>query len=69
MAKTEEKRGRGRPANFPGQETTARLYKLPGTTIALVEQEAERINKSLGITIDGLIQRGFNAVNRKRKTK
>ena len=67
----EVKRTRGRPANFPGVETTPRLYNLPNTTLALVEAEAARRgdgdkNEAIGITIDRLIRAGFKEVNRKR---
>ena len=68
MAKQIEqpKRGRGRPANFPGQNVTARLYKLPNTTIALVEAEAARREEPLGVTIDRLLLRGHKEFSRKR---
>ena len=71
--KTEQpKRERGRPANFPGQDVTARLYKLPNTTIALVEAEAAKRgtdgrSEPLGITIDRLIRKGHKEFNRNRK--
>jgi len=68
---TEEKRGRGRPANFPGQEVTARLYKLPNTTIEAAEEARKTLSgdrlEPIGVTIDRLINRGLREVNRRNR--
>jgi len=60
---------RGRPANFPGVETSKRLYNLPTETIEMIEQVAENSEQPIGVALDRLIRRGFAQVNRKRSRK
>lgn len=59
--KQEETRGRGRPSNFPGVKTIARLYKLPTETVQMVETLAEERDENLAVTLDAMIRRAFNA--------
>jgi len=71
-ANTEEKRGRGRPANFPKDvETIARLYKLPVATVEAAEQARKTLPgdrlEPIGVTIDRLINRGLREVNRRNR--
>lgn len=71
MSKTEEAvvRGRGRPANFPGEKVAARMYKLPVKTIEMVEQIAAEREQNLGVVLDAMIRRAFNDATRKRSKK
>jgi hypothetical protein len=62
----EEKRGRGRPSNFPGVQTVTRLYKLPAETVEMIEKLAESREQPLGVVLDAMIRRAFNEANRKR---
>jgi len=68
MSKTEEVviRGRGRPVNFPGEKVAARMYKLPVTTIEMVEQIAAVREQNLGVVLDAMIRLAFNDATRKR---
>lgn len=59
-------RRRGRPANFPGRDTKARLYHLPLETIEMVEAEAARKSEPIGVALDRLIAKAFKDLNRKR---
>ena len=65
----EEKRGRGRPSNFPGVKTATRLYKLPEDSIAMIEKLAELRGQPLGVVLDAMIRRAFNESNRKRTAR
>ena len=65
----EEKRGRGRPANFPGVETVTRLYKLPAETVEMIETLAEQRGQNLGVVLDAMIRRAFKISSRKRTPK
>lgn len=62
----EEKRGRGRPANFPGVKVVTRLYKLPAETVKMIETLAENREQPLGVVLDAMIRRAFNDATRKR---
>lgn len=66
---TETVARRGRPANFPGQETTKRLYNLPTETIEMIENEAARREQPIGVVVDALVRRGFKEANRGRKNR
>lgn len=63
----ETKRGRGRPSTFPADvETKAAGYKLPVTTLTLVDEVAERME----INKNGLVDRALRAyLTRKTRTK
>lgn len=67
MSNATETKRRGRPRNFPGQETVARLYHLPTETIDMIAAEAERKDEPVGVTVDRLIRSGFANFNRSRK--
>ncbi len=69
MSQVEEKRGRGRPANFPGVKTVTRLYKLPKETVAMIEQLAADREQPLGVVLDAMIRRAFNEATRKRAAR
>lgn len=58
-------RGRGRPQNFPGVDTVTRLYNLPASTIALVEELAERRQENLGVTVNAMLLRAHKEMTRK----
>lgn len=60
---TETKRGRGRPATFPAQETKMAGYNLPTSTLELVRRAAAKreINQNL------LVNRALLAYVRERK--
>lgn len=66
VTKQEEKRGRGRPSNFPGVKTATRLYKLPTETVEMIEKLAELREQPLGVVLDAMIRRAFNESSRKR---
>jgi hypothetical protein len=65
----EEKRGRGRPSNFPGVKTVTRLYKLPTETVEMIEKLAELRGQPLGVVLDAMIRRAFNESARKRTAR
>jgi len=67
--KTDETRGRGRPANFPGVKTVTRLYKLPTETVEMIEKLAELRDQPLGVVLDTMIRRAFNESARKRTAR
>jgi hypothetical protein len=60
---TEVKRGRGRPASFPNQETKMAAYCLPITTLESLQAGA----KARGITQNALVDRALRAYLRSRK--
>jgi len=62
------KRGRGRPANFPGQSTVARLYNLPTDTVEGISAEAKRRAVPVGVLVNDLLSRAMREINRKRKS-
>lgn len=66
MSQTEEKRGRGRPSNFPGQKVISRLYKLPTETVEMIEKLAADREQPLGVVLDAMVRRAFNDATRKR---
>jgi len=65
----EEKRGRGRPSNFPGVKTVTRLYKLPTETVDMIEKLAADRDQPLGVVLDAMIRRAFNEATRKRAAR
>jgi len=69
VQKQEEKRGRGRPSNFPGVKTVTRLYKLPTETVEMIEKLAELREQPLGIVLNTMIQRAFKDAVRQRSPK
>lgn len=69
MSQVEEKRGRGRPSNFPGVKTLPRLYKLPAETVKMVEQLAADREQPIGVVLDAMIRRAFNDATRKRAAR
>lgn len=69
MSQVEEKRGRGRPANFPGVKTVTRLYKLPTETVDMIEKLAADREQPLGVVLDAMIRRAFNEATRKRASR
>jgi len=66
MSQSDEKRGRGRPSNFPGVKTVTRLYKLPTETVEMIEKLAADRDQPLGVVLDAMIRRAFNDATRKR---
>lgn len=67
MSEATVARGPGRPANFPGQKTTAFLAKIPVETKAMVTTLAERRDEPIGVTLDRMIRRAFAEASRSRK--
>jgi hypothetical protein len=67
---TETKRGRGRPASFPNQETKMAGYNLPVETLDLVTEAVEKRNKDRGnkprINQNQLVDRALRAYLRQR---
>ena len=59
---TQVKRGRGRPAAFPGVETSMAGFNLPDTTLARLAAGA----KSRGITQNALVARAIEAYLRRK---
>lgn len=55
------KRGRGRPATFPNQDTKMAGYNLPTSTLELVRKAAEK----RGINQNALVERALRAYLRK----
>lgn len=49
---TEVKRGRGRPASFPNQETKPSGYSLPVATLKLVEDAAVAKEVNRNVIVD-----------------
>lgn len=67
--KQEEKRGRGRPSNFPGVKTVTRLYKLPEETVEMIETLAANREQPLGVVLDAMIRRAFKDATRSKAKK
>ena len=64
---TEEKRGRGRPATFPGQETVNVLSNIPTTTRDMLREVAAKRGETINATLDRFIQNGHKAATQNRK--
>jgi hypothetical protein len=63
---TEEKRGRGRPASFPGVDTVAMLARIPTETQDMLRQVAAKRGEPINVTLDRFIRNGFKDANRTR---
>lgn len=63
-SKTEPKRGRGRPANFPGVKTIAVLYSLPVETAEMVKAIAAKREQPIGIVVNTMIEQSFKRMSR-----
>lgn len=59
---TETKRGRGRPASFPGQETRMAGFNLPTATLKRLAEGAE----TRKVTQNALVDRAVNAYLRRK---
>lgn len=59
---TQTKRGRGRPASFPGQETRMAGFNLPVSTLERLSAGAEK----RGITQNALVARAVEAYLRRK---
>jgi len=66
--KTEEKRGRGRPASFPNTDTVALLARIPVATREQLRQVAERREEPINVTLNRFIEQGFKNATRSRKS-
>ena len=60
------KRGRGRPASFPGIETVAFLAKIPQTSREMVRELAKKRGENIDQTLAKLIERGHKDAFRSR---
>lgn len=60
------KRGRGRPASFPGIETVAFLAKIPQTAREMVRELAKKRGENIDQTLNRLIERGHKDAFRSR---
>ena len=60
---TEVKRGRGRPASFPNQDTKMAGFNLPTATLELLATGA----KARGVTQNAVVDRALRAYLRSRK--
>ena len=63
------KRGRGRPATFPGQETVAFLTTVPVETRQMLRDVASKRGETINATIARFIENGFKAAMRNRSKK
>jgi len=61
------KRGRGRPASFPGVETVAFPAKLPLETRQMVRDVAAKRGENIDQTLNRFILAGFKSAMRNRK--
>ena len=66
MSKQETKRGRGRPASFPGEECAALLVTIPVTTRQMLRDVAAKRQEPINATLDRFIQQGFKNATRTR---
>lgn len=64
-----ETRGPGRPANFPGQKVESFVAKLPTETGEMVREFAKSREVPIGVALDTLIRRAVKASDRKRSPK
>lgn len=60
------KRGRGRPASFPGIDTVAFLAKIPVSARAMVRELASKRGENIDQTLNRLIERGHKDAFRSR---
>ena len=67
MSNAETKRGRGRPASFPGQETNAMLARIPVETQAKLREVATKRRENINVTLARFIERGHKDATRSRK--
>jgi hypothetical protein len=63
------KRGRGRPASFPDQDTVAFLATIPVEVREQLRQLAAKRSKNINQVLAAVIERGFKDANRKRSAK
>jgi hypothetical protein len=61
------KRGRGRPASFPGQKTVPYLATIPTETREMIREIAEKRGQNINQALDQLIRTGHKAAMRTRK--
>jgi hypothetical protein len=64
---TEVKRGRGRPASFPGQETRVAGFNLPIETLDMLAAEAETRGVTQNAVVAKAIERLVADSERKRQ--
>jgi len=69
MSETETKRGRGRPASFPGVETVAILANIPTVQRDQLRELASKRGKAINVMLATLVERAWKDAGRRRKAK
>ena len=68
MSNAETKRGRGRPASFPGQDTVKMLTSIPVEAQEQLRAVAAKRNEPINVTLARFIARGHKDAMRSRKS-
>lgn len=64
---TNEKKGPGRPANFPDADTVAFMAKIPVESRDMVRTLAAKREENIAVTLDRMIRRAYAEANRSKK--